>query len=151
MAGPGDAVVVAALLDDFNREFSAPTPGVDALTDRLETLLSDPSVLVVLAGDPPDGVAVVSMRPNVWHDGPVALLDELYVAPHRRNEGMGTDLLRRARQEALARGADLMEINVDAPDVHARRFYERHGFSCIEPTTGDIALYYYGSTGETAV
>ena len=34
-----DAAVVAALLDDFNREYDTPTPGVEVLTSRLRLLL----------------------------------------------------------------------------------------------------------------
>ena len=43
-----------------------------------------------------------------------------------------------------------MEINVDCPDVDARRFYERHGFSCVEPDTGEVALYYWGTLSSLA-
>jgi len=152
-AGPrvatvADAPVVARLLRDFNREFDTPTPEVEVLAHGLQRVLASDSLFALLIDEPAVGLAVVSLRPNVWHEGPVALLDELYVAPGRRNEGRGGQLLARARREARGRGAELMEINVDAPDTDARRFYERHGFSCIEPTTGDIALYYYGSTAE---
>ena len=80
-----DTPTIARLLHDFNTEFDSPTPGVDVLERRLEPLVNSPSMFVVLAGEPADGLAVVSLRPNVWFDGPVALLDELYVAPSGRN------------------------------------------------------------------
>jgi GNAT superfamily N-acetyltransferase len=65
----------------------------------------------------------------VWFDGPVALLDELYVVPGRRNEGLGSAVLREVEAEVRRRGGEVMEINVDGEDVDARRFYERHGYS----------------------
>lgn len=140
-----DTPTIARLLHDFNTEFDSPTPGVDALERRLEPLVNSPSMFVVLAGEPAEGLAVVSLRPNVWFDGPVALLDELYVVPSGRNQGAGTALLNAARKEAKVRGAEHMEINVDEPDTDAQRFYERHGFTRIEPTTGQTAFYYWAT------
>jgi GNAT superfamily N-acetyltransferase len=146
VATTGDARDVAVLLDAFNTEFDAATPGVTVLEARLRDLLPTSSMFAVVAGEPPVGLALVSLRPNAWFDGPVALLDELYVVPDLRSRGIGTELLTAARAEARGRGAELMEINVDSPDVDARRFYERHGFSCVEPDTGEVALYYWGTT-----
>jgi GNAT superfamily N-acetyltransferase len=146
VATTGDARDVAVLLDAFNTEFDTPTPGATGLEGRLRDLLSTPSIFAAVAGEPLVGLALVSLRPNAWHDGPVALLDELYVVPELRGRGIGTALLTQARAEARRRGAELMEINVDAPDTDARRFYERHGFSCVEPDTGEVAFYYWGTT-----
>ena len=137
-----DASAVARLLHDFNSEFDTPSPGEDVLTSRLRRLLAADDTLAMLAGEPPHAVALVTLRPNVWYDGPVALLDELYVAPSLRGRGIGTEVVDLLLDTLRARDVELIEINVDADDVGARRFYERHGFTGVEPTTGDHALYY---------
>lgn len=143
LATAADAGTVARLLDKFNREFDTPSPGPDVLGGRLHTLLAGDQVLALLAGDPAIAVAVLTLRPNVWYDGPVALLDELYVAPSGRNSGTGTALLKLAEHEVRRRGAELLEINVDGADVDARRFYERHGYTNIDEGQDEPSFYYY--------
>lgn len=149
-----DAAAVAVQLDAFNREFDSPTPGPAVLERRLVLLLARDDVHAVLAGVPAVGLALLTLRPNVWYDGPVALLDELYVVPEWRNAGIGAQLLDAAEQFARARGCGLLEINVDGADVDARRFYDRHGYVCVDPGPTEPALYYYknspSSTGSAA-
>ena len=142
-AGVADAAVVARLLDEFNREFDTPTPGVDVLTGRLERLLPGGDTVALLAREPAVGLALLTFRPNVWYDGPVAILDELYVAPALRSRGLGSALLRTAEQEVLRRDGELLEINVDAYDTDARRFYERHGYRNAEVGSDEPLLYYF--------
>lgn len=142
LATPDDAVEVARLLHDFNTEFDTPSPGVDALAERLTELLGDPSTVAILAGRPSLGVALVTLRPNVWYPGPVALLDELYVVPDHRGQGIGSEIVGHLMNLAAERSVDLIEINVDEADVDAQRFYERHGFSGLDPDTGERAYYY---------
>ena len=142
VAAAADAEVVAALLHDFNAEFATPTPGVGVLAERLGPLLGGAATIALLAGDPPCGVALVTLRSNVWYDGPVALLDELYVRPELRGQGIGSALLGRACAVVRERGARLFEVNVDEGDTGARRFYERHGFTTTPQGQTDRMLYY---------
>ena len=139
----GDAAAAAVLLDQFNREFGSPTPGPEVLASRLARLLAGPDVLALLAGDLPAGLALLTFRPNVWYDGPVGLLDELYVVPPQRGLGIGSALLHAAEAATRQRGGELLEINVDGQDLDARRFYERHGYTHTEPGQSEPSYYYY--------
>jgi GNAT superfamily N-acetyltransferase len=141
-AGPDDAEAVARLLHDFNTEFDTPSPGAAILARRLHSLLAAPGTIAYLAGEPAAGVALVTLRSNVWYDGPVALLDELYVEPGRRGRGLGAAMIRLLIADAREAGVSAIEINVDAADVDAQRFYERHGFSGVDADTGERAFYY---------
>src|SRR5262245_47295351 len=142
LATPDDADDVAALLHDFNTEFATLSPGPAVLAPRLRTLLADDRTIAVLAGVPSAAVALVTLRPNVWYAGPVALLDELYVVPHLRGRGIGSTVIGFLLSALRGRSVDLLEINVDEGDVDARRFYERHGFSSTEPGGSERSLYY---------
>ena len=137
LATPADAFVVGGLLFDFNTEFETPTPSAADFGDRFATLLARPDVLVVLAEDAHTGEATgfgyLTLRPTPYGDGPLAQLEELYVVPALRDRGIGTALLTRAVTEVERRHAIEVHINVDEVDADTRRFYERHGFTNIEP------------------
>ncbi len=142
-ATPDDADVVAGMLDAFNREFDTPTPGPEVLARRLRHLLAGTAVVALLTGEEPAGLAVVSFRANVWSDGPVALLDELYVRPYLRGRRYGHALLEAACRLSRERGGESIEVNVDGVDHDARRFYEAHGFSHTEPGAAEPMYFYY--------
>ncbi|TMK83747.1 MAG: GNAT family N-acetyltransferase [Actinobacteria bacterium] len=131
LATVDDADEIGRLLHDFNSEFETPSPGADVLAARLRMLLAGEATIAIIAGTPAVAVALITLRSNVWYPGQVALLDELYVMPHLRGQGIGS-----------AKGVELIEINVDEGDVGAQRFYERHGFSPTEPDSNERSLYY---------
>ena len=113
------------------------------LTARLKRLLSGPDVVALLAGHPAVAVALLTLRPNVWCEGSVALLDELYVVPAQRRRGIGAALLKAAEAVVRQRGGELLEINVDGGDTDTRRFYERHGYANHDPGQTQPQLYYH--------
>jgi GNAT superfamily N-acetyltransferase len=144
-ATTADAETVARLLDAFNREFHTPTPGPEILTVRLRELLGRGDVVALLAGNPAVAVALLTLRPNVWDDGPVALVEELYVAPESRNRGLGTAIMAAVESLTRERGGHLIEIAVDGADTDAHRFYERIGYTATEPGQERPSFYYHRS------
>ena len=142
-ATPDDADLVGRLLWDFNAEFESPSPTAGELADRFRLLLARDDVLVLLAErQEPLGFALLTLRPTPYYDGPLAQLEELYVVPELRAQGIGTALLTRAVTLVIEAGAGEMHINVDEVDTDTRRFYERHGFVNIEPGTDYRMLCY---------
>jgi GNAT superfamily N-acetyltransferase len=142
-ATPDDAVDLARLLTAFNAEYDADVAPLQVLEGRFRTMLSGPDFVALLAGTPAVGFVTVSLRPSVYHDGPVGLLEDLYVEPERRNEGVGAVLVAELAAIARDEGWGQLEVQVDEPDVEAMRFYARHGFTSRDEASGDRALLWW--------
>ena len=74
------------------------------------------------------GVAVISFLWTLEHGGPAAWLDEVYVVPSRRGDGIGRKLVEAAMQVARDSGCIALDLEVDAGHEAAERLYERMGF-----------------------
>jgi len=142
-ATPEDAADVARLLHDFNTEFSDPTPGVAVLTERAKEMLADGELTVLLAGAGPDGLAQLRFLPSIWTGAPSCYLEELYVAPARRGEGMGRALLEAAMEVARQAGATHIDLNTGETDTAARALYESAGFTNREGSEDGPRMLYY--------
>jgi len=142
-AGIGEVDAIAQLLHDFNKEFDEPAPPPATLAERFRRLLDGDDTLVLLGGEGPDGVAVIRFRQAIWSLGLESYLAELYVVPGLRGRGLGRALMEVALKEARARGADTMDIGVDAPDHAARQLYESLGFTHRVGGPGGPVMYVY--------
>jgi ribosomal protein S18 acetylase RimI-like enzyme len=142
-AGPEDAPAIARLLDDFNREYSEPTPGVAALTGYSRQLLEAGEMTVLLAGDGPDGISLVRFRNSVWTGGPEAHLQELYVVPALRGGGIGRALLEATMELAREAGATGIDLNTGTTDTVARALYESCGFTNREGSPDGPSMLFY--------
>ncbi|MFN3866289.1 MAG: GNAT family N-acetyltransferase [Demequina sp.] len=143
LASVEDAGVLARLLWDFNTEFDAPIDPADVLEGRLQRLLASGRFWALLAGEPASAFATIAMRESALSAGPVAYLEDLYVAPALRGQGIGSAMMARLLDEAARREISMVEVGVDEPDVSARRFYESHAFVYRDPDTEERAFYLY--------
>jgi ribosomal protein S18 acetylase RimI-like enzyme len=142
-ASATDAAAIGRLLHDFNTEFDDITPGPRALAERVTRLLAGGDTIVLLAGEGPDGLAVLRFREAIWMDALECYLAELYVVPDRRGRGTGRALMEASMAVARDEGAAYMDLGTSEDDVAARALYESLGFSNREGRPdGPINLYY---------
>jgi ribosomal protein S18 acetylase RimI-like enzyme len=142
-AAPDDAAAVAQLLHDFNTEYDDFTPGVEVLTRNAREMIAAGDMIVLLAGDAPDGFAELRFRKSVWTARPDAYLEELYVVPDLRGQGIGRVLLREAMDVARAEGAVNIELGTSDDDRAARALYESEGFTNREGSPDGPVMYFY--------
>ena|SRR5689334_3051398 len=142
-AGPEDAAPIARLLHDFNEEYGEPTPGVEFLTGRLRGLLEAGEVTALLAGEGPDGLSLIRFRPCLWNDGLEAYLQELYVVPELRGQGIGRVLLETTIAVSREAGATGIDLNTGETDTAARGLYTSFGFTNREGAPDGPSMLFY--------
>jgi ribosomal protein S18 acetylase RimI-like enzyme len=138
-----DAPEIARLLRDFNLEFEEPTPEVEVLTENVVRLTKASEITVLLAGEGPDGLSLFRLRPALWSQGLEAYLQELYVVPELRGQGVGRALLERTIELARERGADGIDLNTGETDTAARGLYESMGFTNREGGPDGPSMLFY--------
>jgi GNAT superfamily N-acetyltransferase len=124
-----DAERIAQLLHDFNTEYDDPTPGPRDLARRIRQLLEAGEISVLLAGAEAQGLALLRFRPSLWKEALDCYLEELYVVPDLRGQGIGRALMEAAIELARIQGAYYMYVGTSEDDMAARALYESFGFS----------------------
>jgi ribosomal protein S18 acetylase RimI-like enzyme len=137
-----DAPSIARLLHDFNSEYEEQTPPVAELTRHAERMLREGEMTVLLAGQGPEGLALLRFRPSVWTEQQEAYLQELYVVPDLRGQGIGEALMRAVLSTCREHDAAWIELNTGEADVAARSLYKKIGFTNEEGPEGAAMLYY---------
>jgi GNAT superfamily N-acetyltransferase len=72
------------------------------------------------------GVAVLAYRPSVSAAGLFASIEDLYVEPDARRQGVGRTLLKAVGERCAARGVSYVEAQVE--DDEAAAFYAASGY-----------------------
>lgn len=142
-ASAADAPLAAHMLHDFNVEYDEPTPGVEELTGHVRDLIESGEATVLLGGAGPDGIAVLRLRTAIWTGKPEAHLQELYVAPPLRGQGIGRALLDATMAAAREAGATGIDLNTGETDTAARALYEAAGFTNREGSPDGPAMLFY--------
>lgn len=80
---------------------------------------------------------IVGFAQTIQHDADTAELDRIIVFPQHAGKGIGTMLLAEVIKDQKQRGTKRILVNAGKKENHARRFYEKNGFTQIKETTID--------------
>jgi len=101
----------------------------------LEKVLSDKShgfILIARSSDDVVGVAYVAIILSAEHCGKVGWLEELYVLPEYRSQGIGAALMTAVLERARRLGIVAIDLEVDAAHRRAESLYRRFGFRSLD-------------------
>jgi ribosomal protein S18 acetylase RimI-like enzyme len=73
------------------------------------------------------GLLSYSIRPDLYHAGHTALIEELVVAAGRRGQGIGSALMAELLERAARQGWAEVSVSTMPDNAGAQRFYRRHG------------------------
>ena len=118
-------------------------PEVGVLAERVAEFIERDEAIFMLVGTGPDGVAEIRFRPSIMTGELDAYLEELYVAPAMRGQGLGRALLDGAMEAARQRGATHMDLGTSEDDVAARGLYESAGFTNREGRPDGPVMFVY--------
>ena len=103
-------------------------PVPEAFTEKLRKSVrtGDIDVLVARSEGQILGVAILAYRPNILAGTLFASIEDLYVRPEARRQGVGTDLLKAANERCVALKISYVEVQVE--DETAGSFYTSLGY-----------------------
>lgn len=132
LAVPGDIDSLQELLLEVHAAFGEAPPAAPRRREALERALDGRSPLTFLVAA--DGASLLGMVslvpvPTTLEAGEFVYLDDLYVTPRARGQGVATALLSEARRWAIERGAVEIRLAADAADEALWRLYRDAGFS----------------------
>src|SRR6266508_148279 len=143
LASAANAPAIGKLLYAFNVEFGEETPAAEVIAHRAAPPIESGELSVLFAGHGPDGFASLRFRPSLYTGALDAYLEELYVVPQRRGQGLGRALLEAAMEHAMKRGAAHIDLGTSEDDVAARALYESAGFTNREGGPEGSRMLYY--------
>lgn len=125
-----DASHLALLMTALAREEGSEPAEYDKMVGIIEHLIetSASDFLLAMVNREPVGCVQIAWRVSTWHAAAYAYLEDVYVIPARRGQGVGRRMVMEAMSRVAATGADQIMLDVRTDNLMAQRLYERLGF-----------------------
>jgi GNAT superfamily N-acetyltransferase len=133
-AGAEDLEAVLELLLVQLHEHHTPISR-ERLRAGIEAWLSNPSRGLILVAQHDSRIVGVSCVDFMWpleHGGLGGWLEELYVVPEYRKQGVGTQLLEATLSQCARLGCSAIDLEVEAGHARVESLYERFGFELLD-------------------
>lgn len=135
-----DVAAVAVAVEQLLEELGGRKPARAELEAEIEAALDDPAVgatLVAETGGEIVGVLSASWQRALHVPGRYATIQDLWVDPERRSDGVGAGLVNGLADLCRAQGVARIEVGLPRESFDAIRateaFYERNGFEQLGP------------------
>ncbi len=122
---PGFLVLMQQLYEHTGMPWS-PRIAENSLGELLRSPEKGGAWLVRVDGTPV-GYFVLTLAFSLEFGGTFALLDELYIVPESRGQGIGAATLRFVEEQCRELGAATLRLETGTNNPSAVRFYEQHG------------------------
>lgn len=129
-AQQGDLEAVARLFDAY-RQFYGYAADLAGARSFLQARLQAGDSVILLAENPSGTLCGLAQLYPLWSSLqmlPVLLLNDLYVAPEARSQGLGAALLAASEAHGRAVGAAYLILQTAVTNHPAQRLYERAGW-----------------------
>lgn len=136
IADEDDTHVVSQLLGDLFKEVGHTLTASEIADIFLQIDADDMHSTLLALDDDGDAVGVITIVESLalYAGGRIGVINELYVVPEYRSEGVGKLLLDAAKELADQRGWARIEVTTPGEEyAKTLRFYEREGFMAIGP------------------
>ncbi|HEX5712666.1 MAG TPA: GNAT family N-acetyltransferase [Solirubrobacterales bacterium] len=136
----GDVAAVAAAVERLLEELGGRKPARAELEAEIEEALDDPAIGVTLVAEAEGeivGVLSASWQRALHVPGRYATIQDLWVDPERRSDGVGAALVDELADLCQAQGVARIEVGLPRETFDAIRateaFYQRNGFEHLGP------------------
>ena len=127
--GPGDANTLLMLAGVFHREEGHPlTAAGERALARIAAGEPFAPAWIVRQANEAVGYLVITLGFSVEYGGRDGFIDDLYLVPKARGQGIGPKLLSFALSQAAALGINTLHLEVETDNERAARLYQRAGF-----------------------
>lgn len=133
IATPGDEAEIISLLREFmafekvdlltDDEFGKVFRTVMAMPERMQFLVAETDEIV--------GMLTVLWGYSTWKGKPVASLEDVYVRPEMRSQGVATALLAHAFELAKEKGCARVDLVTETENYPAQALYKKAGFELV--------------------
>ena len=126
-----DADNIASLVQRYWEFDAIPGFGRSQITALLTAFLRQKergACWLAMKDDQPIGYLLAVYVFSLEHGGMMAEIDEIFVVPEQRSNGVGVALLREAKREMERTGLVRLQLQLSPQNRSARLFYEKNGF-----------------------
>jgi len=125
-AGQGDEYAIVSLFQEFAETSGDTSPLTEAFVREYMTCPGSHILLAERDGQP-IGVLSYSIQPDLYHAGPAALIEVLFVQGPVQGRGVGSALMADLFGRLARVGCVVVSVGAMPDNVRAIRFYRAHG------------------------